>query len=385
MILGIMGDTHEVEANIIKKVSADLKKRGAEVIIHTGDIESQHLDINLFCGLPVVCVLTNQQQFDRQFSFPPSGWVFTRPGNSMISPADKAQNVMENIIASKLAIANRIVNLGEVVIYAGHERSTDVLMNGQKFNEFIEILNQVYEGVRYIFTGHTHHQFLIQRNGFSWINPGAVIPLFYEHEYAVVNTAKGEIVFTRLSQTTTATQSQTVGIISDTGNISERDSQFWQQLAIEFHERDVSIVIVGGGLRTSDIGRSELADFHVYYSLSPLVKNNLQELNNWHLISNDNPILEICSHYFLIQHNLGIDLHGQTEVEMIKLIREELKHHHHIDIVICGGIHDALFEEQQDVMIINPGDARNHRKFVTICFPRCEITFSAVRLGTNKI
>lgn len=384
MLLGIMGDTHDVDASIIKKVAEDLKMRGAEIIVHTGDIEKQHLSIDLFCGLPVVCVLTRQQQFDVNFSFPPPGWTFTRPGNSMISERDKSQEVLENTIASKLAIANRIINLGSVVIYAGHERSNDVLMNAVKFNEFINILNQVYDGVKFIFTGHTHHQFLIQRNGFSWINPGAVLPLFFDHEYALVDTVKNEIIFTRLPQTKVDVRPQTVGIISDTGNISDRDGQFWQQLAIEFHERDVSTVIIDGGFRPNDIGRPELADFQVFYNLLPTVADNPSKPGNWHLIPNDNPVLEICSHYFLIQHKLGIDLDGKTEVEMVRYVREQSKKYQHIDIVICGGIHDALFEEQQEVMIINPGDARNHRKFVTICFPRCEATYSSVRLGTNR-
>lgn len=379
-----MGDTHDVDQEIVKKVVEDLKRRGAQVVVHTGDIEKQHLSADLFGGLPVVCVLTRQQQFDYNFSFPPAGWVFTRPGNSMISERDKMQEAIENTIASKLAIANRIVNLGEVVIYAGHERSNDVLMNSAKFNEFINILNQVYDGVKFIFTGHTHHQFLIQRSGFSWINPGAVWPLFFDYEYALVNTANQEIIFTRLPRTIINIRPRTVGIVSDTGNISERDEQFWQQLAIEFYERDVSIVIIDGGFRPSDIGRRELADFQVFYNLLPTIEDNFSKPANWHFISNDNPVLEICSHYFLIQHKLGIDLDGKTEVEMIKFIREQSQKYQHIDIVICGGIHDALFEEQQEVMIINPGDARNHRKFVTICFPRCEVTFSSVRLGTNR-
>lgn len=384
MLLGVMGDTHDVDQSIVKKVVEDLKMRGAQVIIHTGDIEKQHLSADLFCGLPVVCVLTRQQQFDCNFSFPPAGWTYTRPGNSMISEKNKAQEAMENTIASKLAIANRIVNLGEVVIYAGHERSNDVLMNSAKFNEFINILNQVYDGVKFIFTGHTHHQFLIQRSGFSWINPGAVWPLFFDYEYALVNTSNNEVIFTRLPRTTINARPQTVGIVSDTGNISERDGQFWQQLAVEFHERDVSMVIIDGGFRPADIGRPELADFQVFYNLLPTIEDRLEKPANWHFIPNDNPILEICSHYFLIQHKLGIDLDGKTEVEMVKFIREQSQKYQHIDIVICGGIHDALFEEQQEVMIINPGDARNHRKFVTICFPRCEVTFSSVRLGTNR-
>lgn len=380
-----MGDTHDVDQSIVQKVAADLKTRGAQVIIHTGDIEKQHLNVDLFCGLPVVCVLTEQQQFSADFTFPPAGWTYTRPGDSMINRRDRNQGLIEDNIANKLAIANRIVNLGEVIIYAGHKRSIDILMNGDKFNEFVNIINEVYNGIKFIFTGHTHHQFLVQRDGFSWINPGAVVPSFFDYEYALVDTNKTEIVFTRLPRTASNIKPQTVGIISDTGNISERDNQFWQQLRVEFHERDVSIVIIDGSLSPSDIGRGELSDFQVFYNLLTTIEDSKSKPDNWHLIPNDNPILEIYSHYFLIQHNLGIDLDGKTEVEMIKFIREQSQKYQHIDIVICGGIHDALFEEQQEVMIINPGDARNHRKFVTICFPRCEVTFSSVRLGTNRI
>ena len=384
MLIGVMGDTHSIDQDIVKKVAEDLKRRGAQVIVHTGDIEKQHLSVDLFGGLPVICVLTRQQQFDANFSFPPAGWVFTRPGNSMISERDKMNEVIENTIAAKLAIANRIVNLGEVVIYAGHERSNDVFMNSAKFNEFINILNQVYDGVKFVFTGHTHHQFLIQKNGVSWINPGAIWPLFFDYEYALVNTSNNEVVFTRLPRTANNIKPQTVGIISDPGNISERDSQFWQQLAIEFHERDVSLVIIDGSFRPSDIGRPELGDFQVFYNLLPGAVDQSLKPANWHLIPDNNPVLEICSHYFLVQHKLGIDLDGKTELEMVNFIHEQSKKYQHIDIVIYGGIHDALFEEQQEVMVINPGDARNHRKFVTICFPRCEVTFSSVRLGSNR-
>ncbi|NCN07812.1 metallophosphoesterase family protein [Candidatus Falkowbacteria bacterium] len=385
MLLGIMGDTHNVDSSIVKKVAQDLKKRGAEIIIHTGDIEAQHLDVNLFCGLPVVCVLTEMQQFDRDFTFPPHGWMFTRPGDSVINRSDRDQQILEDRIVSKLAVANRIVNLGEVVIYAGHKRSIDTLMNSAKFSEFIKLLNDTFDGVRFVFTGHTHHQFLIQTTNCFWINPGAVTPSFFDHEYALVDTIKNEVVFTRLSPTISDTKPQTIGIISNTGNISDRDNQFWQQLAIEFHERDVSIVIIDGGFRASDIGRPELVDFQVFYDLLPSTKDNSNKPDNWHLIPNDNPVLEICRHQFLIQHKLGFDLAGKTEVDMVKCIYAETKKYQHIDIVVCGGIHDALFDEQQEVMIINPGDARNHRKFVTVCFPRCEITYSSVRLGSNQI
>lgn len=385
MLLGVMGDTHDVDIGIVKKVTEDLKLRGAEIIIHTGDIEPHHLDAALFCGLPVVCVLTEMQQFDHRFAFPPTGWTYTRPGDSVINRGDRDQALLEDRIVSKLAIANRIVNLGSVVIYAGHKRSIDTLMNSAKFNEFIVLLNEVFNGVRFVFTGHTHHQFLIQMKNCFWINPGAVTPSFFDHEYALVDTVSNEVIFTRLAQTTTNNRSQTLGIVSDTGNISERDDQFWEQLSMEFKQRDVSTIIINGVFRPSDIGRSELADFQVFYNLLSPETDNPNKPANWHLISNDHPVLEICSHQFLIKHKLGLDLTGKTEVEMVKCIYAETQKYPHIDFVICGGIHDALFDEQQEVMIINPGDARNHRKFVTICFPRCEITFSSVRLGTNHI
>ncbi len=385
MLLGVMGDTHDVETEIVRKVVNDLKKRGAEIIIHTGDIEPQHLDSDLFCGLPVVCVLTEMQQFDHDFTFPPSGWTYTRPGDSVINRGDRAQEILEDRIVSKLAIANRIVNLGPVVIYAGHKRSIDTLMNSAKFIEFIALLNEVYDGVRFVFTGHTHHQFLIQTKNCFWINPGAVVPSFFDHEYALVDTITNEVVFTRLSPTISNAVPQTIGIISDTGNITERDSQFWKQLAVEFYARDVSIVIIDGGLKSIDIGRPELSDFKVFYNLLSSEIDNPSKPDNWNLIPSYNPVLEICGHQFLIQHKLGTDLVGKTEVDMVKCIYAETKKYQHIDIVVCGGIHDALFDEQQEVMIINPGDARNHRKFVTVCFPRCEVTYSSVKLGNNKI
>jgi len=383
MLLGILGDTHDCPDDAIREAVLDLKNRGAEIIFHTGDIEKQHLCPNLFANLPVIVALTKEQQFNPNFLFSPPDWVYTRPGNSMITHQtieDQHNQAIRNSIASRLAIGNRIVNLGDIAIYLGHERSYDVMMNAERFNEFIGLVNLVFDGVRYVFTGHTHHQFMVQRNGVTWINPGSLgWGVSKDYEYAFVDTKTEEVIFTRLPYTKSDFKPVTVGVLSDTGNISDRDPNFWESLRKEFKKRDVSTVIVDGGFLSRDIGRPEFSDFQVFYSLTADQSDAVYKPDNWNLVLPGNPIVDICSNRFLIQHGMGIDLDGKTEVDMIKLVREQSKKYQHVDFVVCGGIHNALFEEHDEVMIINPGDARNHRKFTTICFrPHCEITYSAV-------
>lgn len=381
MFLGVLGDTHRISAEIIAQATLDMVNRGVDLFIHTGDIEINHCLPELFHHKPVVCALTRQQQFDHRFTFPPAHWAFTKPGNNLVTMPtneDRENAKLRDSIASRLGIANRIVNVDGTAFYVGHERSYDVMLNAERFNEFIGLINLVYDGVRFVLTGHTHHQFLVQRNGVSWINPGSIdIGVSRDYEYAMVDTETGEIIFTRLPYAVSNFNPVTVGIISDVGNVSDRNEKFWEKLRQEFKRRDVSVVIIDGELLSRDIGRPEFFDFQVYYSPS-LCQNN-DHCPNWHPILAEDPIIEICGNNFLVKHSIGIDLDGRTEKEMIDLVRAESKKYRHIDIVVCGGIHNALFEEHDEVMIINSGDARNHEKFATVCFrPHTEVTFSEV-------
>ena len=381
MFLGVLGDTHKIPSEIIYQAALDMVNRGVDLFVHTGDIEINHCLPELFHHKPVVCALTRQQQFDHRFTFPPFHWAFTKPGNNLVTMPtneDRENANLRDSIASRLGIANRIVNVDGTAMYVGHERSYDVMLNAERFNEFIGLVNLVYDGVRFVFTGHTHHQFLVQRNGVSWVNPGSIdIGVSKDYEYALVDTETGEIIFTRLPYAVSNFHPVTVGIISDVGNVSDRDEKFWEKLRIEFKKRDVSVAIIDGDLLDRDLNRPELADFLVYYSPAPSQVGKLA--GNWRAVFPENPIVEICGNNFLIQHSLGLDLDGKTEVEMIQLVRNESKKYKHVDLVVCGGIHNALFEEHDEVMIVNPGDARNHQKFATVCFrPHTEITFSGI-------
>ena len=351
MILGILSDTHNIDDAIIKRIVAEFKQRGVTIIIHCGDIESQHFNSELYGNLPVVCALTGEQPYDQQFTFAPAQWALTNPDH-------------------------RIVNLGPFKVYVGHKRAFDFLISTEmEFEKIIGRISTDHDNVRWIFAGHTHHQIYKQSMNCGFINPGAVLEGFDGHEFAIVNCEKKEVVFSRIPLAAGTGAPFTIGIISDTGNISQLDPSFWSSLADEFVERDVSIVLHGGNIQLSDIGRQELSRFQVYFHLLKYQKKPKDIPENWHLVTTDKPIVEIEGYRFYMQYDLGAEFLNKSEAQLFQSVKLLNKEHQHIDFVICGLIHGALFVEGQEAKIIYPGDARNQRKFTTVCLPRNEITF----------
>ena len=356
MILGVLSDTHDIEDNVIQGVVEEFKKRSVDIIIHCGDIEPQHFNAELFGNIPVVCALIEEQRYQEGLTFSPASWAITKPND-------------------------RVVNLGQIKVYVGHKRSWDFLIGSEaNFEKIINEISTHHDGVRWMFAGHTHHQIYKQGTRCSFVNPGAIQDGVDGHGFAIVNTNRKEVVFSRVPLVKSDAAPLTIGIISDTGNISQLDKNFWKKLADEFKERDVSTVIHCGNIWFGDIGRPELSSFKVYnYLLAN--QEPLETLpDNWTLISPENPIVEIEGYRFFVRYDLGVDFFEQSEAQMSQSVRNLSKEYQHVEYVICGLIHDALFAEGQEVKIINPGDARNQRKFVTICLPRNEITFGFVRL-----
>lgn len=357
MIIGVLSDTHDCNHNLITQAVEDLIKRGAEILVHCGDIEPQHLDAELFGGLPVICATTKEQFFDPQYVFPPSGWCFTRPGSIM----------------------NRIVSLNGLKMYVGHERTFEALTDPLKVTNFLHQLNQVCDGVRLVFSGHIHYQFLIQRSGILWINPGAIVGNGDRgHAFALVDTDRKETVLTRIMPTAVECQPTTVGIVVDTGNVTQRQPDFWKQLAQEFYRRNATTIILAGNHWAGDIGCEAFKDFTVYYFLLPdqVLPDTVPA--NWHLIPRDKPVVNVCGHRFLIDYGWGVKVSEISEYEALKAAKQMMLEYHQIDFVVCGLSRGALFEEGEDITILNPGDARTSHNFVTICLPRREITFSRI-------
>jgi predicted phosphodiesterase len=359
MIWGIFGDTHETDANVIKHVIRELiEVHHVEQFIHTGDIEEQHLDAKLFGGLPVVCAV-NPWQTEEVFKTPPPGWKFTF--------AD-----------------DRVRDIGGVKCYVGHKFSFEMLATPEaSFKAKLQVLRKDHDGLRYAFAGHMHHQALAQTQLVTFINPGAIQTSPHGYEFAVVDTKLGQVIFSRIPNTKYLEEPFTVGIVSDTLNISKLDTDFWKKLAHEFEARGVSEIIHCGNIAVPDIGRKELAGFKkVHYRLRIDQNPPKDQPANWEAIPEDPPIVTINERQFYVHPSLARTILMKSEADMHQecLMIEEL--HPEVCFILYGNTNDAYFSEEIDgrTIIMNPGDALSSRNFATVCFPRCEITISRVPL-----
>ena len=196
----------------------------------------------------------------------------------------------------------------------------------------------------------------------------------------MLNKTKGEIIFSRIPKTRYLESPFTVGIVSDTLNISKLDADFWKKLAKEFIDRDVSQIIHCGNIALSDIGREELASFQVHFRLRPDQIPPKCVPANWHLIPKDPPIVIINERQFYVHPSLARIILEKSEAQMHKecLMISEL--HPEISFILFGNTNDAYFIEEMDgrTRIMNPGDALSSRNFATVCFPRCETTIGRV-------
>jgi len=358
MIAGVISDTHAIDVKVIRAIVEEFKKRGATAIIHCGDIEPQHAYSDVFGELPVFCAL-NEEQLDKPgFKNSPANWIFTVPGE-------------------------RIVDIKHVRCYVGHKRSFDFLSGSeQNIMTLLDVLRKDNDGLRWVFSGHTHHQIFAQTRLVNFMNPGAVEMGFNGYEYAVIDTDNGEVVFSRIMKTKPTIRDFSIGVVSDSLRISEIDPNFWKKLADEMHRRDVRTIIHCGNIAIEDIGRPELEGFSVVCNLKQdQVGKKKTYPNNWHMINvEDNPVVEINGYRFYVQLDLGICLLEESEIGMNKICLNLRRAFSELDFVLCGFTHNALFVEQEQTCVINPGDIITDRNFTVICLPRNEITFGHVPL-----
>lgn len=355
MLIGVLSDTHSDRANALPHIIHELVKRGVKMIIHCGDIEEHHLKPELFANLPVICALNAEQLNLPCFKTPPSDWIFTVPGK-------------------------RIVNLVELILaYVGHKRSFDFVGASElSFMGKIDQIGKEHDGLRYVFSGHTHHQSYVQTKLVNSINPGAVEDSYDGYAFAIINTDTREIVFSRIMKTQTTITPFSIGVISDSLRISRLDPQFWSRLVTEFKKREVKTIIHCGNIDVRDIGISELNDFDVHVNLRPDQKRPRELPTNWQLIPQTNPIITIGEYQFYVKLDLGIDFLGESEIGMHRTCLEIKRKFPETNFVLCGTTHGQLFVEGESIKIINPGDVENDGNFTVISLPRTEITFGHV-------
>ena len=353
MIIGVISDTHKDRANALPHVMVEFKKRNVDIVIHCGDIELQHVNPDFFNGLEVICAL-NQEQLEKfPVGNPPPRWKFTAPGK-------------------------RVLDIHGIRCYVGHRMSYDILVGSETdFRKKIELLRRDFDGLRWVFSGHTHHQILFQTQLVNFVNPGAIEDSVDGYEFTIIDTKTDQIVFCRIPKTKSTENPFSVGIISDSLNISKLDVNFWEKLKKEFQERGVTYIIHCGNIALDDIGQKELADFVVYYRLRPdqAIRSNPK---NWHLVPKDEPLVEIDGRQFYIHPNLARILLEESEVEMHKECLKTLESYPEVSFILYGGTNETFLDEGPRARIINPGDVVSSRSFAVVCLPRAEITFGHV-------
>lgn len=372
MIYGVISDTHENSKNQLEYIVDDLIKRGVEMFVHCGDLDEKHVSKDLFRGRPVICAMVINEQSEKAEPFlkkRPDNWSYTWPDSRV----------------TKL--------LDDTIVYVGHKKHLEFLRaTEEKFNDILIGMRQEHDGLRTVFGGHLHFQTYKQGKLVSFINPGAVEgAIGWGYEYAVVDTAIEQVIFTRILPVTDDRKTFSVGVISDSLDVSHRDAKFWQKLADEFDKRGVQYIIHCGNIALDDIGRPELKHFtKVRYAIRADQKSGYERLKkasaipeNWVVISEENldekgAVVEINNYRFYVQLDLGLKFMTVSELGMDKMAMEIRRSYSEIEFVLCGFTREALLVGGQPVFTINPGDANTDRCFAVICLPRKEITFGHV-------
>lgn len=358
MRIGVISDTHSDRANALPHIVREFKNRNVDVIVHCGDIEIRHIGSEIFGDFEVFCALNQEQlekpDFKNLLEYPPPNWKFTSP-------------------------PERIFDLRHVRCYVGHKRSFDFLFSPEtKFEETLEFLRKDHDGLRWVFAGHSHQQVCFQNHLISFVNPGAIEASMDGYEFAVVDTDTGQIIFSRIPKTKPVEEPFSIGVISDSLDISKLDVDFWQKLKKEFEDRGVTHIIHCGNIAVDDIGREELKNFTVRYKLRKKQVYLGKPPKNWEPIPEEEPIVEINGRQFYIHSALARILLEESGAEMHKECLKTLESYPEVSFIFYGGTSDAFLQEGQRARIINPGGIIPSRSFAVICFPRTEITFGYV-------
>ena len=187
-----------------------------------------------------------------------------------------------------------------------------------------------------------------------------------------------ETTFSRIPKAQPLTKTFSVGIISDSLNISDLDADFWSNLSIQLRNKQVKTIIHCGNLSLKDIGRKELEEFDVHYFLREDQKNPSKVPENWKLISLENPVVEINGYKFCVQLNLGVTIPEKSEIDLHKLSLDIREKHPETSFILFGSTNYAFLEEGEQVRTINPGDVVRDRNYSVVTLPNTEILFSSI-------
>ena len=386
MLIGACSDSHDIMRYpntrlVIPKMIQNLKALGVDILNHSGDIEPEDINPELFGNLAVCLALTDEQVNRRRSQYhprfdqpPPPNWDFSRPNDRV-----------------RLLVNPKNSN-DRIKIYNGHKRGFEYLTGSEeKFYQTLNLIRRDYDSVRVLLSGHTHRQTCLRTGLIDYFNFGGLMDAagaIGGYEYGYFDTQSKKVVFTRIPASNNDRRKPVnIGLIADSYKISLIDSQFWSKLAAEFKRNQVTHIIHFGNIAAEDIGMPVFNDFEVHYNLRPDQKaeRDVKPPANWHLIPSEDsttgPVVNIHDYGFLIQLNLGTKISQKSENDIHQLSRELELRYPGVNYVGFG-FHGAYMEEGEKRVFLDPGDVEKDRSFMILKLPLFELTFDQILRDT---
>ncbi len=354
----VIGDSHKDSFGAQRIITEyEMKNHGITQVIHTGDLDPRHFNSETFLDLPVAVAFI-PSDFDGKFDLNrrPYNWQITRRGE-------------------------RIVKVYVHDIYLGHMIGWECLTKStDKVRQKIEEIRMENDGIRYVFCGHSHFQYFLRDPVISLINPGYVEE---KYEYTLLDPDSGLITFTRLPMEPILQKDIIkICVIADTDHISKKDKTYWPSLIEIMKAEGVTDLVICCNIQKEDVCRKDLADFTVHCWLDSVMefdcKKILGENKNWIVLNEENPIMQFGHYQFFVGSNLCQEIFGDSMFDLDSWSMKFLANHREVKFVLFGGSYRTVFEKNERLYFIDPGDVISSRSYCIIELPRRAITFGTV-------
>lgn len=393
MKAGIFSDTHMDKYGTIPLIIQEFQKEKVDFIIVTGDLYEKHLTRDIFKNFPVIyATVSNQiemEEFKRLDNFKETGFYFTKPV-FYGGPSNRIVNL-------------KTLNLGNEIIYVGHDRSYDFQYDKMEvgIKGLFKINSSENIGIRWWFAGGDHKPKLIVDGLFKFVDTGAAaLEQSYGNgaEYGILDFDEDTISFKRLLPIEVIEKKKdpnfeikntdNIALIYNTIGITQpyNDPDYYNKLKNHLKTRhDITNLIHLGKIDVTDIGREELSDFKVYLNLSMQKIDEFEKLGkplppNWVYMEGGKKYVEVGKGFkILFEPNLGMEIKKRSEEDLFDLEKRLVAEDENLTHV-CFDSHLPHCSGLDLIKVISPGNSVKDRYYSVISHPKNEITFGRIPL-----
>lgn len=146
--------------------------------------------------------------------------------------------------------------------------------------------------------------------------------------------------------------------------------------AAQARKHNCSTIIHTGDLEDKHFGHPAFNDFQIYVFKTTLNKNLDQNLPpNWHLLTENDCILEIAGIKIYVNHYLGLNVLQTKTPELLESlskaqvyqINEQIKNKYgYVHYVLFGHSHHTFHHCDSGICMLNPGEWHGKKTFIII-------------------